>query len=213
MKLPVALRKQSSDEVHFDQNWTYDLDVLGLAAASITESHWSVEFGTVVLAATHPNAVNGLITTTHVSGGAAGEHFVLNNSIVLSTTDRLVQRFAGVVEPPELLGELPALIKAAGDNVPFTYDWADYLETLQVDCPSITVSNWAVEFGDVLLNADARPNTLNGTVVGTYVSAGTAGQNSIIRNSVTIEGMDNALIFADVRTKLFKIKVIDGSFT
>ena len=208
MKLAVALRKQSGDNVHFDHNWTYELDTLGIGAASIVESNWSVEFGTVVLAATLPNSVNGLITTTHVGGGAAGENFVLNNSIVLSTTDRLVQRFAGEIEVPERVSELAALIKAVGDNVPFTYDWACDLRRLHADCPSITVSSWAVEFGDVLLNADARPNTLDGTVASTYVSAGTVGQNSVISNSVTIIAGEDTFL----RTKMFKIQVIAGSF-
>ena len=208
MKLPVALQKQSGDDVHFDQDWTSELEAIGIRNAAIVQSNWSVEFGTVVLAATRPNSVNGLITTTHVSSGAGGEHFVLNNSIILDTTDILVQRFAGVIEVSGHISDLPALIKAVGDNVPFTYDWATTIANLNLECASITSSSWAVVFGAVLLNADARPDTLDGTVAGTFVSSGQSGQNSIISNSVTIVAGDDTVL----RTKLFKIQVIAGDF-
>jgi hypothetical protein len=93
MPLPISLTKAVGDDVPLRHDWSDELQLLGLTEATIIESNWSVEYGTVVLAArVRPNLIDGTTTTTHVSGGTAREYAIVNNSIVLDTGDELVAR-------------------------------------------------------------------------------------------------------------------------
>ena len=92
------IEKAAGDNIPFVHDWTKDLARLG--DALITESHWNVDVGSIVIGSDgRVSFIAGPITGCFVQGGTPDEYCVLNNSILLNKAvdpdsgDKLVRRF------------------------------------------------------------------------------------------------------------------------
>jgi len=92
------IEKAAGDNIPFVHDWSKDLARLG--DALITESHWNVDVGSIVIGSDGRSSfIAGPITGCYVQGGTPDEYCVLNNSILLNKAvdpdsgNKLVRRF------------------------------------------------------------------------------------------------------------------------
>jgi hypothetical protein len=99
--------------------------------------------------------------------------------------------------------------KAAGDNIPFTYDWTGDLANLGDNV--ISESAWTVDSGHITIGADGRPPVINGNQTKCYIQGGTPGETCILSNSVLL----NKLVSPDSGNRLvrrFLIQIEQGFY-
>lgn len=137
-----SYEKHAGDNVPFWYDWAKELAKYG--DVYITESHWNVDVGDIVIGADgRVSDITGSVTRCFISGGTPDTYCVLNNSVLLNTAlipdngDKLVKRFLihildGIWEPmtppvvvlPDGLADIPTLEDFRGAT-PGVSIWVD----------------------------------------------------------------------------------------
>jgi len=99
--------------------------------------------------------------------------------------------------------------KSVGDNIPFSHDWS--VQLAKYGDVVISESHWSIDVGSMVIGADGRASTINGTVTTCYISGGTADEYCVLNNSVLLNRVSNP----DSGNKLvqrFIIHIVDGDY-